>query len=155
MRFGVFVCLPLLTQGQFLYNISVDPNERVNLYGVEEYAPIQALLDERIAHFSQYEIELLGQESYSASTWTRYGAAVPWLDYLTPPVKPEVVRSVANESAPHIVFIMVDDVGWSDVGYSKGGSGWAAFATPRIDELAGRGVKLNNHYTSWVSTTLR
>lgn len=151
MRYVIAFLFPLLSSGQFLYNVSVDPNERVNLFGLEEYADLQALLDERMAYFQETERELLGQESYSAGTWTKWGAAVPWLDYETPPPPAAIVRKQAPAEAPHIVLIMVDDVGWSDVGYSEGGSGWAKFATPHIDELASKGVKLTGHYTSWVT----
>jgi hypothetical protein len=142
--------LPQYSNAQFLFNLTADPNERYNLYGLEEYSSLQVLLDERMAYYQQFEREPLGQASYAATTWSKVGAAVPWLDYDTPPPFNNVQRAEPDEDAPHIVFIMVDDVGWSDIGYSEGNVGWAPFATPRIDELASKGVKLNSHYTSWV-----
>lgn len=43
---------------------------------------------------------------------------------------------------PHIVFVMADDLGWSDIGYHN----ISAVRTPNIDRLAKNGVKLRNYY---------
>ena len=40
---------------------------------------------------------------------------------------------------PNIIFIMVDDVGWTDFGYNTPGS--SAIPTPLIDKLAEQGCK--------------
>uniref|UniRef100_A0A8C7WSJ5 Arylsulfatase family, member J n=1 Tax=Oryzias sinensis TaxID=183150 RepID=A0A8C7WSJ5_9TELE len=44
-------------------------------------------------------------------------------------------------SQPHIVFILVDDQGFRDVGYHG-----SEIKTPTLDRLAGQGVKLENYY---------
>lgn len=44
-------------------------------------------------------------------------------------------------SQPHIIFIMVDDQGFRDVGYHG-----SEIKTPAIDRLAATGVKLENYY---------
>uniref|UniRef100_A0A8C6STG3 Arylsulfatase family, member J n=1 Tax=Neogobius melanostomus TaxID=47308 RepID=A0A8C6STG3_9GOBI len=44
-------------------------------------------------------------------------------------------------SQPHIVFILVDDQGFRDVGYHG-----SEIKTPAIDRLAAQGVKLENYY---------
>lgn len=44
---------------------------------------------------------------------------------------------------PNIVFILADDLGYSDIGY-HGGSG--QMKTPVMDKLAHDGVKLENYY---------
>src|SRR5687768_3555297 len=41
---------------------------------------------------------------------------------------------------PNIVFILCDNVGWGDFGVYGGGT-----PTPRIDQLAGEGIRLNNY----------
>lgn len=44
-------------------------------------------------------------------------------------------------SQPHIVFILVDDQGFRDVGYHG-----SEIKTPNLDRLAAQGVKLENYY---------
>ncbi|XP_022097133.1 arylsulfatase B-like [Acanthaster planci] len=46
---------------------------------------------------------------------------------------------------PNIVFLLVDDLGYNDVGYHAK-NGKSAIRTPNIDELAEQGVKLENYY---------
>lgn len=46
-----------------------------------------------------------------------------------------------SASQPHIIFIMVDDQGFRDVGYHG-----SEIKTPAIDRLAATGVKLENYY---------
>ncbi|CAN9509831.1 unnamed protein product [Ophioblennius macclurei] len=55
-------------------------------------------------------------------------------------------RNFGNElgtvsSQPHIVFILVDDQGFRDVGYHG-----SEIKTPTLDRLAAQGVKLENYY---------
>ena len=44
---------------------------------------------------------------------------------------------------PNIVFILADDLGWSDLGCY--GNGW--FETPHLDQLAAEGVRFTNAYS--------
>lgn len=44
-------------------------------------------------------------------------------------------------SQPHIIFILVDDQGFRDVGYHG-----SEIKTPTLDRLAAEGVKLENYY---------
>ena len=54
-----------------------------------------------------------------------------------------VVAAVfANASAPNVVFVVVDDVGWADIGFT----GLGAIRTPFIDALSSRGVRFSQHY---------
>eukprot|EP00662_Eupelagonemidae_sp_cell21_P017701 gene17701-62317_t len=57
---------------------------------------------------------------------------------------------------PHIVFYMVDDWGWADVGYHRKESGAPEreVATPNIDQLVRDGVELDRHYVyRWCTPT--
>lgn len=51
---------------------------------------------------------------------------------------------------PHILFILVDDLGWSDVGFHG-----SKIKTPNIDKLASEGVILDNYYVQPVCTPTR
>ncbi|XP_077994400.1 arylsulfatase I-like [Glandiceps talaboti] len=56
----------------------------------------------------------------------------------------------AKKQPPHIIFILVDDWGWGDVGMHG-----APFATPNIDELAYNGVIMNNYYVQQLCSPSR
>jgi arylsulfatase A len=45
---------------------------------------------------------------------------------------------------PNIVFILIDDMGWRDVGFN----GSRYYETPHIDALAARGMKFSNAYAA-------
>ncbi|XP_065152999.1 arylsulfatase I [Paramisgurnus dabryanus] len=51
---------------------------------------------------------------------------------------------------PHIVFVMVDDQGYNDVGYHG-----SEIHTPVLDQLAGEGVRLENYYVQPICSPSR
>ncbi|QOJ19154.1 MAG: sulfatase [Phycisphaeraceae bacterium] len=55
------------------------------------------------------------------------------------------------DPAPNIVFILIDDLGWTDLGCQ--GSGY--YETPNIDRLAAQGVRFLNHYHAQNCTPTR
>ncbi len=50
----------------------------------------------------------------------------------------------AQDSPPNVVFIMADDLGWTDVGCQ----GSKYYETPNIDKLASQGLRLTSFYQS-------
>lgn len=50
----------------------------------------------------------------------------------------------------HILLIVVDDLGWSDVGFHG-----AKFKTPNMDKLAYDGVILDNYYVQPICSPTR
>lgn len=65
--------------------------------------------------------------------------------------------SLASTSRPHVLMVVVDDLGWNDVGYHQNKASSAnpdgrhqttdaVIATPVIDRLASEGLKLENLY---------
>ena len=49
-----------------------------------------------------------------------------------------------SDQNPNIVFILIDDLGWRDLGYM----GSEYYETPNIDQLAGRGMIFSNAYAN-------
>ena len=58
--------------------------------------------------------------------------------------------SQKNSKPPHILFILADDLGWSDVGFHG-----SVIKTPNIDKLANEGVILDNYYVQPLCTPTR
>jgi len=55
------------------------------------------------------------------------------------------IASPAHAGArPNVVFILIDDLGWSDVGYN----GSEIYETPAIDALAASGMRFTNAYAA-------
>ena len=50
------------------------------------------------------------------------------------------------ETKPNIVFILVDDLGWKDVGYHG-----SDIKTPNIDKLAQTGARLEQFYSQQIA----
>ena len=57
---------------------------------------------------------------------------------------------LVEATAPNIVVIVADDLGWNDVGYHG-----SEIKTPHIDSLAASGVKLQNYYLQPICTPSR
>ncbi|XP_078659954.1 arylsulfatase B-like isoform X1 [Branchiostoma floridae x Branchiostoma belcheri] len=55
-----------------------------------------------------------------------------------------------NNTKPHIVFIVADDLGWNDVGWHN-----PDVKTPVLDQLAHEGVIFNQSYVNYVCTPSR
>ena len=55
-----------------------------------------------------------------------------------------------GENRPHIILMMADDLGWADVSFHGG-----VIATPHLDELADRGVQLDQFYVQPVCSPTR
>jgi arylsulfatase A-like enzyme len=55
---------------------------------------------------------------------------------------------------PHVLFVVVDDFGWADVGYHRD-SPTQEVVTPTIDKLVANGIELNRHYVHMMCTPSR
>lgn len=53
-------------------------------------------------------------------------------------------------SKPNILFVLVDDLGWSDVGFHG-----SKIKTPNVDRLASEGVVLENYYVQPICSPTR
>ena len=54
-----------------------------------------------------------------------------------------LVLGVAARERPHILHVVVDDLGWDDLGFRNSGQ----IHTPTMDAMAKNGVILDNLYT--------
>ncbi|KAL9987467.1 hypothetical protein ACROYT_G001780 [Oculina patagonica] len=61
-----------------------------------------------------------------------------------------VVSAGRGASPPHILLLVADDLGWSDVGFQG-----SKIQTPNIDKLASEGVVLDNYYVQPVCSPTR
>ena len=53
-------------------------------------------------------------------------------------------EGISKENKPNVLFILVDDLGWLDVGYQ----GSKFYQTPNIDSLSNKGIKFINSYST-------
>jgi len=53
-------------------------------------------------------------------------------------------KHIGDQDKPNIVFILIDDLGWTDVGFM----GSEFYETPNIDELANEGMVFTNAYAA-------
>ncbi len=60
-------------------------------------------------------------------------------------------RSRAQQARPNILFLLADDLGFADVGFTGG----TEIRTPEIDELAASGTRLTHFYVQPVCTPTR
>ncbi len=60
------------------------------------------------------------------------------------------LSSFSDSHKPNIVYIIADDMGWSDIGYNN-----PEIKTPNLDRLASEGVKFTHHYAMPTCTPAR
>lgn len=68
----------------------------------------------------------------------------PPRDEAKPPPSPRPQADASNEDKPNIVMVLVDDMGWKDMGFT----GNTFVETPHCDRLAGEGVIFTHAYAS-------
>ena len=67
-----------------------------------------------------------------------------------------IAADVAADDQPHIVLILIDDLGWANVGYHRDPStAEVDVDTPNIDSLVEQGLELNHHYAASVCAPSR
>ena len=71
--------------------------------------------------------------------------------------KLSTLSTLAQPPLPHILFVLVDDWGWSDVGYHRKETNTSSpeIVTPTIDTLVSNGVEFNRHYVHMTCTPSR
>jgi len=67
------------------------------------------------------------------------------------------LSAAAKITSPNIIMIMMDDLGYSDVGYYsnyRSGNDYS-ISTPNIERFASEGIKLHQHYSEPICSTTR
>ena len=62
-----------------------------------------------------------------------------------------VVTVCDDKQQPNIIFALIDDLGWNDIGYHNG----CDYPSPNIDKLAKDGLELNNYYIQHICSPTR
>ncbi|XP_061654129.1 arylsulfatase I-like [Phyllopteryx taeniolatus] len=62
----------------------------------------------------------------------------------------DTTAAKGGRKQPHIIFILIDDQGFNDIGYHN-----PSIKTPTLDKLAAEGVKLENYYVQPICTPSR
>ena len=131
----------------YMVDMNTDPFEQNDMLKDMSETTEQLLgrIQERVEYWRQHvgTVETPNVD-LKKPAWKKAGGIVPWIEdeiyeRETPPLK------YSNPSAPHIVFILIDDWGWNDIGYQ---STWLSWTTPTVDRLAQQGIKLSNYWTS-------
>ena len=60
---------------------------------------------------------------------------------------PDVAEAPPSDRPPNIIFIVTDDMGFTDISYYGGGASGSDMQTPHIDALAHEGVAFTNGYS--------
>jgi hypothetical protein len=129
----------------FLFDLNTDPTEAVNLDPAMNEEMYERLVTRSAYWAAQVREADPGDLSDKKVVWKEKQGVVSWATN-TDFVPPEVPVKYSHAGAPHIVFVLVDDWGWNDVGYRSTHMAWT---TPTIDRLASEGVKLENYFTAY------
>ena len=149
------------TYKTFLFDLAEDPYEANNLLddptgaAATKYADITTQMSSRHEYFSQFITDPDPPVFNAALTAFRScGGVCSYVENTieeTETVAKNLMGSgnptnVINPQAPNIVFVLLDDWGWNDVGWR---SNYMSWTTPNIDRLASEGVKLENYYSAY------
>jgi hypothetical protein len=142
----------------YLFNLADDPYEAKNLLddpsgtSSSRYTDVTAAVAERHAYYAQYITDPDPPVFNAALTAFRKCAGV--CSYVPTTADSSSTKLFAasrrdahvNPTAPHIVFVLVDDWGINDPGWK---SSYLSWTTPNIDRLAAEGIKLDNYYSAY------
>jgi arylsulfatase A-like enzyme len=70
------------------------------------------------------------------------------MKFLALPVFLVAASITAQAAKPNVIFVLVDDMGWGDLGvfYQNGRGSSPKFVTPNLDTIAAEGIQLRRHY---------
>ncbi len=135
-----------------MYNLANDEYEYTDLYTNAAYkSTVNNLMEEAAKYFDYIADPDVPEDTSKSESWDDAGGIVPWVDEETK-LRDDITVKYSYSDAPNIVFALVDDWGWNDIGYQ---STYLSFTTPHIDALAAEGIKLSNYYSAFLCTPAR
>jgi hypothetical protein len=136
-----------------IFDVVTDPLETADITDSVD-ATIKAELEARLSFWGAMAaanpplLETSISDSV-AGIWDDAGGVVPFTDSYGDEPDPPVIPSVqAAAGAPNIVFVLLDDVGYSDLSYHS--TSWMPDASPNLKKLAAESVELTQYYTAHV-----
>ena len=137
-----------------LYDLAADYSESTDLFPNPYYDTVVQELFSRATAWADYMAEPYVPEITGRDAkFSTCGGICPWIDYDLKSYSDNAVESLYKvATAPHIVFMMVDDWGWNDLGSE---STYMSFTTPNIDRMVSEGVMLSNYFTHSTSIPSR
>eukprot|EP00595_Chromulina_sp_UTEXLB2642_P000323 CAMPEP_0196761698 /NCGR_PEP_ID=MMETSP1095-20130614/1002_1 /TAXON_ID=96789 ORGANISM="Chromulina nebulosa, Strain UTEXLB2642" /NCGR_SAMPLE_ID=MMETSP1095 /ASSEMBLY_ACC=CAM_ASM_000446 /LENGTH=1008 /DNA_ID=CAMNT_0042111583 /DNA_START=472 /DNA_END=3501 /DNA_ORIENTATION=- len=133
-----------LSDENALYDLSTDPYELTDVLDESTYSDTYEYLLERAQVWQTLVTDPTSpSDTGKHKSWKACGGICPWLtdDSTTTTT---IEQKYFYEDAPNIIFTLVDDWGYNDVGYRSSYMDWT---TPTIDRLASEGVTLDNYFT--------
>lgn len=135
-----------------LFNLTEDAYEYTDLYSDTAYQGIiDDLKNEAAKYFDAIKDPDAPDGDLKKPAWAEAGGVVSWIDE-EEKLREDITVKYSYNDAPNIVFTLVDDWGWNDIGYQ---STYISFTTPHVDILASEGIKLGNYYSSFLCTPAR
>lgn len=142
--------------GNFLYDLATDPTEMINLLDLDDASQYT----DSITYFrkrQKYWASLIKDPEIPVDNGNKYSlfrGNGGYCAYNDADFEPLVIDTSTYKftDAPNIVFVLVDDWGYNDVGFRSTYMNWT---TPTIDQLVREGISLENHYSYELCTPTR
>ena len=153
----IYILILLVLQhigAEYVFNLTADPTESTDISKASAYT--QSI--KHIAELSELWLDRLvqadtsGTETSSTTINEYYDDCGGICPYINNTYSDTVEQIYSYSDAPHIVFVLVDDWGYNDVGYH---STYMPFVSPHIDAFAADGIIIENYFTHESCTPAR
>ena len=143
-----------------MYDLLQDPLESSSTHGDPQYDDAKAYMESRIPTFW---LSAVGEPDFTDNPgkdvilkqWDNCQSTCPWS---LNTASYDIEHKFSYPKAPHIVFILVDDWGYNDVGYRSTSMKWTTptidryYARETVSTRRGGGGLVSSHYTRACNT---
>lgn len=143
---GAFLVLFKISSSYRLYNLTSDPYEATDVADYDSYSAIGSEMLTSCEDWASEVVDPVYPDTTNMTTaFAECGGVCAWLDSGDDDdYSDDNVQTYFYDSAPHIVFVLVDDWGYNELGMV---SNYMSWTTPNIDSLANEGILLTNYFT--------